>query len=520
MSYQVLARKWRPQSFSEVLGQEHITRALSNAVLSKKIAHAYLLTGTRGVGKTTIARIFAKALCCENLSSSGDPCGKCQSCCSIQNGTSLDYFEADGASNNKVENIREIIESVNYLPTQGKYKVYVIDEVHMLTTSAFNALLKTLEEPPEHVIFVFATTDPQKLLGTVLSRCQRFDFKSLTTNQLMAHINTIASKEEIEFETPRCVEVIAEHGNGSVRDTLSLLDQVLSLSLERKISEEIVNDSLGLVNTHFIAGLLDSIIVGDQELFREVFQRINEQNIDFKAFVGQLQSELFRAIQDVQANKNTSLISDESLMTLGMHELIWIYETLVKDFKWCQESLIPMDSFQISLLKIIRRKDRFVSDEEKLHIEKKKVKKKDWDGALSYIKTASPTLYVNLEHGNLKDDIYYDEQRVDVHIAYPESGSVFFDIVNEATKRNELKKFLAEYFEVSEENVRLSVQIIRNSESEDIGFKSKVQIREEQHIEDEKNKKEALLSNKYLKDVETLFNGKVSKVVLSDKGHQ
>jgi DNA polymerase-3 subunit gamma/tau len=175
--YQVLARKWRPKKFNDVIGQEHITKTLVNSIEKNKVAHAYLFTGTRGVGKTTIARIFAKSLRCENRLEDFNPCGECNSCKSIDSSNSLDYVEIDGASNNSVDNIRELIENVNYLPSSGKYKVYVIDEVHMLSNSAFNALLKTLEEPPAHVVFIFATTDPHKLLGTVLSRCQRFDFK-------------------------------------------------------------------------------------------------------------------------------------------------------------------------------------------------------------------------------------------------------------------------------------------------------------------------------------------------------
>ena len=163
-----MARKWRPKQFSEVLGQEHITRTLKNSVLNKKIAHAYLLTGTRGIGKTSIARVFAKAIRCENLSETGEPCLVCQSCEDIEKSSSINYIEIDGASNNSVENIRDLIETVQYLPSSGAYKIYVIDEVHMLSVSAFNALLKTLEEPPKHVVFIFATTDPQKLLGNGL----------------------------------------------------------------------------------------------------------------------------------------------------------------------------------------------------------------------------------------------------------------------------------------------------------------------------------------------------------------
>jgi len=181
MAYQVLARKWRPQKFSEVAGQAHIVRALQNAVSSKKIAHAYLLTGTRGIGKTTIARLFAKAINCTDFDKTKEPCEVCESCRGMQEDSSIDYLEIDGASNNSVDDIRSLVENVQYLPTSGQYKIYVIDEVHMLSNAAFNALLKTLEEPPKHVVFIFATTDPDKLLKTVLSRCQRLDFKDASS---------------------------------------------------------------------------------------------------------------------------------------------------------------------------------------------------------------------------------------------------------------------------------------------------------------------------------------------------
>src|SRR5690349_18231976 len=202
MAYQVLARKWRPKQFEEVVGQTHVTRTLQNAIKQEKLAHAYLFTGTRGVGKTSIARLFAKAIRCENRKPDCNPCLVCQSCKDIDSGNSMDYIEIDGASNNSVDDVRSLIENVQYLPTRGKYKIYVIDEVHMLSVSAFNALLKTLEEPPHHAIFMLATTDPQKLLGTVISRTQRYDFKNVPVEQLTQHLMNIAKAEGITFTSP------------------------------------------------------------------------------------------------------------------------------------------------------------------------------------------------------------------------------------------------------------------------------------------------------------------------------
>ena len=214
MSYQVLARKWRPKNFNEVIGQDHITRTLKNSVKTQKIAHAYLLTGTRGVGKTTIARIFAKAIRCENLQNETEPCLVCDACTAVDKSQSIDYIEIDGASNNSVEDVRELIENVQYLPTSGKYKVYVVDEVHMLTVNAFNALLKTLEEPPEHVVFIFATTDPQKLLGTVLSRCQRLDFKNVSVDVIKNHLAKIIEQEKLSVESENILYAIAKYARG------------------------------------------------------------------------------------------------------------------------------------------------------------------------------------------------------------------------------------------------------------------------------------------------------------------
>ena len=192
MAYQVLARKWRPKKFQDVIGQEHVTKSLQNAIAKDKIGHAYMMVGTRGVGKTSVARIFAKAIRCENLTSDINACGTCKACLDFDTETSMNVIEIDGASNNSVDNIRELISNVHYLPTSGRFKVYIIDEVHMLSTNAFNALLKTLEEPPAHVVFIFATTEAQKLLGTVLSRCQRFDFRNVSVARLVEHVKEIS----------------------------------------------------------------------------------------------------------------------------------------------------------------------------------------------------------------------------------------------------------------------------------------------------------------------------------------
>ncbi len=242
MSYLVLARKWRPKTFSKVIGQGHIVQALENALNSGRVHHAFLFTGTRGVGKTTIARILAKALNCES-GVSAEPCGKCNACLAVDEGRFVDLIEVDAASNTKVDDTRDLLDNVQYSPTIGRFKVYLIDEVHMLSRHSFNALLKTLEEPPPHVKFLFATTDPQKLPVTVLSRCLQFNLKRLTTNQIVEHMSNICATEKLDAEAP-ALKRLGRAAAGSMRDGLSLLEQALAYGAER-LTDTDVAEMLG-----------------------------------------------------------------------------------------------------------------------------------------------------------------------------------------------------------------------------------------------------------------------------------
>mgnify|MGYP001134897164 CR=1 FL=1 len=285
MSYQVLARKWRPRGFAEMVGQEHVLRALSNALDSGRLHHAFLFTGTRGVGKTTIARILAKSVNCEQ-GVSASPCGECATCREIDEGRFVDLIEVDAASRTKVEDTRELLDNVQYAPTRGRYKVYLIDEVHMLSGHSFNALLKTLEEPPPHVKFLLATTDPQKLPVTILSRCLQFNLRRLSIERIQSHLQLILEKEGLSFE-PAALLQLARAADGSMRDALSLLDQAIAFS-NGNVNETDVRLMLGSIEQHYVYDLLDALALADGNVLIQRVQELAQQAPDFSAVLAEI----------------------------------------------------------------------------------------------------------------------------------------------------------------------------------------------------------------------------------------
>ncbi|NDK37727.1 DNA polymerase III subunit gamma/tau [Pseudoxanthomonas gei] len=310
MSYLVLARKWRPKRFSELVGQEHVVRALTNALESGRVHHAFLFTGTRGVGKTTIARIFAKSLNCEE-GTSAEPCGECSTCLDIDSGRYLDLLEIDAASNTGVDDVREMIENAQYMPSRGKYKVYLIDEVHMLSKQAFNALLKTLEEPPEHVKFLLATTDPQKLLVTVLSRCLQFNLKRLDEDQISGQIARILLAEGIEADDS-AVRQIAKAADGSLRDGLSLLDQAIAYTGSGNggaLREEGVRTMLGTVDRTQVGAMLEALVAGDGASLLQIVAALAEFSPDWNGVLDAMAEALHR-IQVCQLVPGASIEAD------------------------------------------------------------------------------------------------------------------------------------------------------------------------------------------------------------------
>lgn len=279
MSYLALARKYRPQTFSEVLSQDFITSTLQNAITMGRVAHAYLFTGPRGVGKTSTARIFAKALNCMNPNGAA-PCGECDNCLEITNGTSLDVIEIDGASNRGVEEIRSLREAVKFVPVKSKYKVIIVDEVHMLTEQAFNALLKTLEEPPEYVIFIFATTDQHKIPVTILSRCQRYEFKKITYEEMNSNLKSILEKENITYEDD-ALNYIIRNSDGCMRDALSLLDQIIAYG-GGKITLEDTSYLLGITDAYLSNDIFSAVLKEETELLPDLVNQVDEKGIDYK----------------------------------------------------------------------------------------------------------------------------------------------------------------------------------------------------------------------------------------------
>ncbi|MDK4554840.1 DNA polymerase III subunit gamma/tau [Kingella kingae] len=284
-AYQVLARKWRPKTFADLVGQQHVVKALQNALDKGRLHHAYLLTGTRGVGKTTIARILAKSLNCENTLH-GDPCGQCQTCRDIDAGRFVDLLEIDAASNTGIDNIREVLENAQYAPTVGKYKVYIIDEVHMLSKSAFNAMLKTLEEPPEHVKFILATTDPHKVPITVLSRCLQFVLRNMTPQQVTDHLTHVLKTEQIMYE-PNALALLGRAANGSMRDALSLLDQAIAMG-SGGVKELDVRQMIGAVDKRYLYDLLTFLMEQDGERLLAKAQEMAANAIGFDSALNDL----------------------------------------------------------------------------------------------------------------------------------------------------------------------------------------------------------------------------------------
>ena len=561
MSYQVLARKWRPKKFQDVIGQSHVTRSLQNAIAKNKVGHAYMMVGTRGVGKTSVARIFAKAIRCENITADINACGTCQACLDFDTETSMNVIEIDGASNNSVDNIRELIGNVHYLPTSGRFKVYIFDEVHMLSTNAFNALLKTLEEPPAHVVFIFATTEAQKLLGTVLSRCQRFDFRNVPVDTLVAHVKEIAKVEGIKFESDELIHQLAVLGRGSVRDTLSLLDQVLTFSDENNVLEETLTTSLGVAGPKTITAFASAIYSGNTTELSSIYSRLLFENVPAKNIASSLLDELFNNL------KKKSDLSEA--------ELIWIYETIARETTWIFSSIVPEKAFEVLMYKVALRRSFFnqkivghgqaqavtssapaapevvVAEESKeltvaqklesmmselasersavitsdpivtapavaavVEEKKKVIENRDltWEGFLNDLGSRSPASASNLEQGNTLSPVSLDNGHLNIELGFGFAGQVFMDYLNEPEVYQKVLNNLSEYFGVDPKNIKFELKQVTGKDD----FVTQAEIREIKANATHQDRVDEFKNNPLLKEAEKLFNAKVDKVILDN----
>ncbi len=562
MSYQVLARKWRPKKFQDVIGQSHITRSLQNAIAKDKVGHAFMFVGTRGVGKTSVARIFAKALRCENITSDINACGTCKACLDFDTETSMNVIEIDGASNNSVDNIRDLISNVHYLPTSGKYKVYIIDEVHMLSTNAFNALLKTLEEPPAHVVFIFATTEAQKLLGTVLSRCQRFDFRNVSVDTLVNHVKEIAKVEGIKFEQEELIHQLAVLGRGSVRDTLSLLDQVLTFSENNNVKEETLTTSLGVAGPKAISALVETVYSANTQELSKIYSKLLNENVPAKNIASSFLDELFNNL------KKKGNLSEA--------EQIWIYETVVRETAWIFNSITPEKAFEVLLYKVALRRNFFnqkiagqsqqtavsgatsaevkVTESAPEEVKEQSVAQKlesmmselasersaiiapiaqevealaspvatqakpsgpkdlTWEGFLNDLGSRSPASASNLEQGNTLSPLSLENENLSIELGFGFSGQVFMDYLNEPEVFQKVLNNLSEYFGVDKKNIRLELKQVSAKED----FVTQAEIREQKAQITIQDRMEEFKSNPLLKEAEKIFNSKVDKVILDN----
>lgn len=352
MAYQTLYRKWRPRTFDGVVGQTAITDTLKNAIKRGKISHAFLFAGPRGTGKTSCAKIFAKALNCTNLQD-GEPCNECENCLAADQGTMNDIIEIDAASNNGVDEIRDIRDKVKYAPTQGKYKVYIIDEVHMLSMGAFNALLKTLEEPPEHVVFILATTELQKVPATIISRTQRYNFKRIDQHDLIARMTYILGQEKIDFEE-KALEVIAQVADGGMRDSLSILDQILSYDQDKVKYEDALRIT-GYAAQEKIEQVLLNLLNGETSAALEIVHALLQDGASTKNILDELISLTVKGMLAIKSNKEETFLTEDYVSELTkipeekFYSLVQAANNALNDLRYTNQQQIPLDVFVVQV---------------------------------------------------------------------------------------------------------------------------------------------------------------------------
>ena len=561
MSYLVLARKWRPQRFEEVIGQKHVVKTLQNAIESNRIAHAFLFAGQRGVGKTSVARILSKALNCHE-GPTPHPCGKCTSCKEITGGNSMDVLEIDGASNTGVDDVRELRESVKYVPSRSRYKIYIIDEVHMLSNSAFNALLKTLEEPPAHVIFMFATTEPQKIPTTVLSRCQRFDLRRISLEALVEQLGKITAQEQITIGG-QGLRWIASESEGSMRDAQSILDRVISYA-GKQIKDNDIVEVLGIVDKDLLMrtsqAVLDKDAKGCLDIVRELFRFGYDTRQFYQAFLEHLRNIIIVKISkdpaklmDLSPDEGEVLkkqVKDSEVETLQRFFDVWlkaeeeinrssqphvVLEMILLKMVYLK-GLVPLDDALAKLSDLEKRfSDRKVASEsgvvrphpskpveyeetqdsggEPSQLEEGEAAVPDgglegdgpnqvWEKFVAFAKKEKRMLAGILEHGHL---LNLDEEKIELGFA---SNSFFLESANDAENKKQLKDICEKYF-------GRSMQVKVSPVKEEVNNQSQVLARGRAKEKENNNEKEAL-QHPLVDEALSIFDGKIVEVKKED----
>lgn len=556
-SYVVLARKWRPAQFADIVGQQHIVRTLTNAILSQRIHQAYLFTGSRGIGKTSIARIFAKVIRCENVKEENGAlrsCDQCPSCKEITTSASVDVIEIDGASNNGVEAVREIRENAKYMPSQGTRKIYIVDEVHMLTTAAFNALLKTLEEPPPHVIFIFATTEPHKIPATILSRCQRFDYRRVTVSQIQARLIEVTQAEGIEAE-PGALALIGRAAEGSMRDALSLLDQVIAFA-GNQISVQSVRESVGLVNGQLIIQVLKSVFqktpLEALELIESAFQQGHDLRVLTRGLIEFLHSVILAKIGS-SGNSSTELSQDEwaeikAISNLrSLEEMEIIFQVLHQGLEWIARSPQPKLVLDVLLIKCATAEalifvNSVSAGEKKIpasapqRIEQPQVEaiakpvpppvakapenihepvkvhgsmgslngEKTWTGLIESVRKSRPLLASILEHANNSRIPLNDDKALLIY--FSQNEAYYREQLNARAYQEQLHQFAKDYFG---ERVKIQIEL---KEGESLAAR-----KEREQKEKIQSIREKAQNHPIILEAKSLFGGELSPIEVSLK---
>ena len=521
MSYEVLARKYRPINFQEVVGQDHIIKALTNSIEQEKIHQAYIFAGTRGVGKTTIARILAKCLNCESESKPiSTPCNKCSNTIEIREGRSVDFLEIDAASNTQVEKIRDLIETVEYKPAKARFKVYLIDEVHMLSTASFNALLKTLEEPPAHVIFIFATTNPEKIPKTVQSRCLQLNLKTVDEESLIKHFKEILKKEKIDYDDESLM-LIANSANGSVRDGLTLLDQAIAHG-NGKLSQQDVKALLGTIDNSLLIELIKSVIDGDGKNVFDLLAKIEELSPEYDVILKDIISILHQiSLHQFIKNSKSESIKDLS-MEVDKEFCQLLYEIAINAYSKFPVHPSPKEALEICLLRMLTfnplqklsTEERASSNEgsEKKNLKKNRLEPTNDDGKKT--ETIIDSDRVLIENNDQWINFFNSSQMS------PFARNYFGNMMFESYKNNKLTLIKSSEIDIVPENILSEFKLIFKK-----SFKKEIEVffqdgnvtNTPMLINDISEKKDQDIANKSLyedkdiKDFMKKFGGKIKE---------